>query len=229
MKRLLICVVVTMTCITFFSCKKKKTTEPEEEITSPPPTPVYPTYLALKPGNYWIYELFQVNEDGSSKSLHEFDSSYVEKDTMIRGQNYRKIHKYDFAFQRPVVQYLKDSLHYIVNSNGKILFSSQDFTTEFNVIYQTQKLNPSLPEDTLYRISLKMDDRKETVIVPCGTFDAYDAKTTYKPYPPFDLKMDTRYMHSRYSKDVGLILETQSIYTTVPDFTEKRLVRYKVN
>src|SRR5688500_17959960 len=69
--------------LTVSSCKKEK------EI-SPPPAKTYPDYSALKPGNYWIYERFDVDSNGNATPTGIYDSCYVEKDTQINGRTYMK-------------------------------------------------------------------------------------------------------------------------------------------
>ena len=71
------------------SCKKD--TEPEP--TSLPITTTYPNFSRLKVGNYWIYQQFDIDQNGNATPKNIFDSCYVEKDTLINGKTYMKIIK----------------------------------------------------------------------------------------------------------------------------------------
>src|SRR5436190_18681493 len=102
-------------CIAVFSCKKKNS-QPEEEAPSVQPV-IYPQYMPFKAGNYWIYERFRVEKDGSSATMSQYDSVYVEKDTVIQASSWWKIRRFDYIFSQHQILYLKDSLHYIVQQN----------------------------------------------------------------------------------------------------------------
>lgn len=200
-----------------YSCKKN--TDPI------PPTVDYPNYSQLKVGNYWIYEQFDISSSGVATSKKVFDSCYVEKDTIIKGKTYFKIVRpvwyrsgiKDFLYQR-------DSLHYIVNSNGEILFSSQDFSNVLDSWYIKSSVN-----DTISRVIRKMTDKEIDVHAPAGTFKTLNAKETHIMYPMWTSAGNPRYGNTRYAKDVGIVIETLLFFVSSPDYVERRLVRYHLN
>jgi len=111
--------------------QKDRDTEP-----TPTHTITYPNFSQLKVGNYWVYEQFDIDATGNATSKNTFDSCYVEKDTIINSKTYLKIVKPKPYFtNQNDISFQKDSLHYFVNCNGKILFSSQDFSTIFESSY----------------------------------------------------------------------------------------------
>lgn len=209
------------------SCKKDSNTEPV--------TPVgaviiqnYPNYMALKPGNYWIYENYKIDmPSGEAHPLGTYDSNYVEKDTTINGRVYNKYRNTTFGSSatNPTYKtyYLRDSLSYTVDRSGSIYFSSEDFTS----IFRRDTLEPgSASPDTLY-ITEQMGFKNTLTVVPAGTFATHSFRQVYLfpagyPYGP------TREYNWRYAKNIGLISNTTGFYSGTPEYYERRLVRYRV-
>ena len=157
--------------------------------------------------------------------MKDADSSYIEKDTVINNKTYHKLIKYDFGFQKKIINCLRDSLHYIVSSNGTVFFSSQDFITTFNSGYNISSMN-----DTILYFETKMADRDSVVDVPAGSFKTSAMRTTFNlraAYAPEELRVRSKY--NRYSKNVGLVSETEDFYAIYAFYREKRLVRYHLN
>lgn len=229
MKRTLIS-VLALTIVLTQACKKKKQEECPDPVEETPAPVVYPSYSQLKPGNYWIYGRFQVEQNGVSTDLQQYDSCYVEKDTMIRNQTYFKLCRFDFLYNKPVCSYLRDSLHYIINSQGKVVFSSEDFSTVFNTFYFTQK-NMQEQLDTLFKVTSKMNDKDLEVTVPAGNFKTSSMQITYQATPIMLNPMinNPRFMNTRFAKNIGIITETEPFFAGVPYMTEKRLVRYHLD
>lgn len=184
----------------------------------------YPNYSQLAVGNYWIYERFLVDTNGVSTSQGIIDSCYVEKDTIINGKTYYKLIKPSQSFGSKVISFQRDSLHYIVNSAGKILFSSQDFTTVFSSRYAV--IDPS---DTLSLVETTMSDINFGVTVPAGTFSTNALKTTYNMYPNYTEFGSQRYRYTRYAENVGIVNEDLEFYLGNPNKFERRLIRYNIN
>lgn len=212
--------VVLMTAM-IYSCKKDKDTEP----TTPTPTTTYPNFSQLKVGNYWVYEQFDIDATGNATSKNTFDSCYVEKDTIINSKTYLKIVKPKPYFtNQNDISFQKDSLHYIVNSNGEILFSSQDFSTIFESSYLMDG-----PNDTVCQIIKQMADKNLTVTTLAGTFTTSNAKEKYSMYPNWTSAGNPRNKHTRYAENIGIIIETLPFFASSPNYIERRLVRYHLN
>ena len=207
------CIVLVPLVFIQACCKKDSTQQPIS----------YPSYSKLAVGNYWIYGQFTIDTMGNATTMNIYDSVYVEKDTIINNQTYFKVYK-PMAFIIPAgYAFLRDSLHYIINSSGAILFSSEDFTTVFNEVYHTNGA------DTTYRLVTKMEDKDATILTPAGAFTTSDFRHTYYMYPNYSGAGNPRYLHSRYAKDVGLVAETFPFYSLNPNYVERRLVRFHVN
>lgn len=211
MKQITLFLTAIIILATIGSCKKNKI------IT---PTVTYPNYSGLKVGNYWIYQQFDVDENGIAKSKNIFDSCYVEKDTVIRGKTYYKLVKsggfYEISFQR-------DSLHYLVNSDGQILFSSEDFTSIFETSYQTAGSN-----DTIAKYTRQMSDKNQIITTAAGTFTTSNVNEKFSMYPKWSSAGSIRNKNTRYSEKVGIVTETLPIIISNPTYTERRLLRYSV-
>ncbi len=203
------------------ACKKKKeTTETPNEPQQPPTPVIYDNYSQLKIGNYWIYERFNIDPQGNATSQNLFDSCYISKDTVIRGQTYFKYHNKSYFSDH---SYLRDSLHYIVYSGGAIAFSSQDFSTIFSNYWQVNS-----PGDTLYKAFCKMADKDLQINTPAGNFITSSYQTKYNISPNYSSNT-VRYKNTRYAKNIGMISETQDIFIGTTATVERRLKRYHIN
>jgi hypothetical protein len=210
MKRIMI-MMLAFAAIFNSSCDKEN---PGEPIVT------YPDYGKLKVGNYWIYQHFQVDSNGVATPLDVFDSCYVEKDTILDGVTYVKMVRPPIIPTLGNFQLLKDSLHYIVNNGGRIVFSSEDFTSSlYN--YTSIRYNG----DTIYTVNVKMEDINEVVTTPAGDFATLNYKATYQMNPQYSL-YHLRFIHNRYAKDIGMVVETFPFFSSQPTTTERRLVRY---
>lgn len=185
----------------------------------------YATYMPLKAGNYWIYQHFDATQSGRVTPLNKYDSSYVEKDTIINGRTYFKVYHKHPHVEQFSVRYLRDSLHYIVNSYGTIEFSSADFATVFHSGYYTAS-----PGDTICSYANKMEDKNMLVMTPAGVFPTSAFRSTlhfYKDWVFYNLH--ERQFNRRYSEGVGMI--TEDIVGSVADSVhlQKQLIRYHLN
>jgi hypothetical protein len=207
---------LTMMLIAFAGCKK----DPEPTIEDPV---TYPDFSQLKVGNYWIYQQFKIDANGIATATETYDSCYVEKDTVINGNTYAKVFRQNLYTPQQKYVFLRDSLHYTVNSSGIIEFSSEDFSTVFN------SYSVLAGPDTVCQVIRKMTDPNLNVIVPAGTFTTSDCRETYYMYPNWTNAGVERYKHNRYSENVGVVVETLPFYASNPEYVERRLVRYQVN
>jgi len=215
-KKTLFLSAVIMTFL-IYSCKKDKNSEPFAA--------TYPNFSQLKVGNYWIYQQFEIDANGIETPKNTFDSCYVEKDTIINSKTYLKIIKpTPFSTNQMDISFQKDSLHYIVNSLGEILFSHQDFSSIFESIFLTAG-----PNDTVCQIVKQMADKNLVINIPAGTFTTSNLKETYFMYPNWTSAGNMRYKNTRYAENIGVVVETLPFYSSNPNYTERRLVRYHLN
>lgn len=206
-------VLPALLLLLFSACKKDKTEAPI----------VYPNYSQLKVGNYWIYERYGIDGNGVETASGIIDSCYIEKDTLINGYTYYKRIRPSFPLNTPENPYWRDSLHYIVNSSGEILFSSQNFTDTFALRFI------STTADTAAKIVVKMDNKDLVVTVPAGTFTSSTLKQTFMLYPGhLGAGVNPRYLNIRFAENIGLISEVLPFFASNASYTERRLIRYKV-
>ncbi len=208
-------IFITIATLFIYGCSKEKTPTPK----------VYANYSSLKAGNYWIYQRYNVAKNGTATATNIFDSCYVEKDTIIQNSKYYKIVKpSQFNKNEFEIFYEKDSLHYIVNLEGKILFSSEDFTNVLDSNYFVSE-----PNDTICLRILKMADKGLALSTPAGIFTTSNAKSTYNMYPNYVNNGEARIMNRYYTQNIGIVSETLIFFISSPNYTERRLVRYKVD
>lgn len=220
----LICLAIGV-CLVTTACKKEKTFI----FTPPPPPPppntsYYDDYMALKPGNYWIYEHYELDSaQGAAHAMGTYDSAYVEKDTVINRRVYHVYNYRNIFSNEKRTRYLRDSLSYTVELSGRIIFSSDDFTT----VFRTYQFGPDGVTNYSINVTEQMGSRNQTTVVDAGTFTTSSFIETYTFPADYEYGPTRQYEH-RYAKGVGLIRETAGFYESSPKVYEKRLVRYKV-
>ena len=209
------CIVIVSLAV-MSACKKTH----NNEIT-------YAKYLPLKVGNYWVYERYNIDTTGVATATGVFDSCYIEKDTLINGQTYYKQIRPSYPFTSFIdYSFIRDSLGYILGTNGGIPVSFQDFTTIISHYYQI-----SGASDTILEATTKMADKDFIVTTPAGTFTTLSVKTTYNFYPNYAGTQNPRYMDTRYAENVGIVTETLPFYAgnPNPNYLERRLIRFNLN
>jgi hypothetical protein len=218
---LLTCIVAT------FACKKNKDTDPDhpygDDVIL---VPSVSDYSQMKPGNYWVYQEFEVDSMGNGATPTSFyDSCYVEKDTIIRGNVFHKYIGPSRPYPYPYnIGFLRDSADCIVDKYGIILFSVSNFSTPL----RTSTFIEPLAGDTVYTSELWMTDKNQSTTVPAGTFVTVNAQTRYHFFPPYDFGGVNRSRNTKYSVNVGMVLITENFYVSNPNYRELRLVRYLV-
>jgi len=215
------------------SCQKKKMLEPAITSITPADTPVntkhYDDYMALRPGNYWVYNYYELDSiNGEAHPEGAYDSVYVGRDTVINFRKYHRCIDVGFNIKGCTTTYLRDSLSYTVNHAGYVMFSSEDFTNLFRS--ETNLPNPGcyddMDGDTL-QVTEKMGLRNETTVVDAGTFTTSAFRRIHRYAAPFS-PARIRSVDYRYAKNIGLVRQTVGIDQNGPTVFEKRLVRYHV-
>jgi hypothetical protein len=212
MKKLIPAIQLGAIACLIASCKDKHT-----------PVPVYDHYIPLHVGNYWVYQIFDVDEQGYGPPLNEYDSCYISKDTVINGNTYYYLtispaNLPDDTYNK----WLRDSLHYLVDHEGNIYFSSEDFT---NVLRAEYFITGT---DTTSSAIQKMEHKNAFFAAPAGNFTTSDCMTTLK------LKVQggpavVKYRHRRYAKNAGIVSETRPVFAGDIRYKERRLLRYHIN
>ena len=211
MKKLTPLALITATVCFVVSCKDKHPPEPQ----------YYDNYIPLKVGNYWIYQVFDVDEQGYGPPLNLYDSSYISKDTVINGNTYYYLTISPATLpENTYNKWLRDSLHYLVDHEGHIYFSSEDFT---NIIHAQYSISGT---DTTFSVVQKMESKNAFFSAPAGNFTTSDCMTTLKYQSQPGAPAIIKHLHRRYTKNIGIISETKLPYVSEIRYKESRLVRY---
>ncbi len=210
-------VLTTLTvALTFSSCKKD-----EDPIIPPTPPPSTAYQFPITNGSYWIYQQEQTDSDGVVTQSGAIDSTYVEGDTTIGVNTYKKIRTVTgpgnqyFFFQALIL--VRDSAGYIVGTSG-------DFIEHTN-FQDTLKYNDySGLLDAWYF----MRHEDSSVTVPAGTFLTIDYEGhMYATDPNYPWPVP-RYTHVIFADGIGKITEVL-YYLSQPGYVQKRLIRYQIN
>jgi len=175
-----------------FSCTKKET---------PPLTPnsivgySISDYTKLTVGNYWIYEIMNVDTLGHA-TLEEIDSCYISKDSVVNGNTYAVV--VDASPTSINIQLERDSTYCLVNQQGAILFAYGDFNAVL--------VKDTIPDTASTKYSVS--SIPSIIAVPMGTFTCYNYKGTNISY----ILHRTRYTDAYYSLNAGMVELVTGLY-----------------
>lgn len=217
MKKVILVVVVI---ICFFSCHKD-----DEAVISKVTTS---SYLPMAVGNYWVYQEYTTQNNGTFVPSSAIDSVCISKDTIINGKTFYKFDSFQiYASLVPPIRvngsdFYSDSCKNLINPKGEIMFSEDNFT---DILLRRSDV---IQEDTFTWITGKMEKLDQIVTVPAGTFnDVLNLKGTVNCNPKFSSVSNPRYVNKYLAKNVGEILHSY-IFVDVDITIEKRLIRYKI-
>lgn len=181
-------------------------------------------YTPLEIGNYWIYENYIVDSIGNETETSTIDSVVITRDTIINNMKYFVLEgtNYPFIRERQIINILKDSLGYLVNSKGRILFAENNF---IDTLYKRVELSDV--NDTIFTCTYKMEKPIYSVTVPAGTFEVLNFKGTLFTYINLQEIQNPKYMNTYYADNVGKISETY-LYLNSPMTIERRLLKYYI-
>jgi len=198
MKQLLFMLLGALTIIS--SCKKDD--DPPEE--KPDPKPKATDYFPLKKGNYWVYEVSEVDTNGVwVKNLHT-DSIMVSGTTVLNGDTFYILK--GTTFLHPEYEELvRDSAGSMVTNEGDQQFTAVNFKD--TLLQHEVKYNDSL---LFAKWSIRMEEVKGSITTSAGVFgDVIDRKMTVEQgnmrlvgahrYP--------RINHQYYARGVGMIYD----------------------
>ncbi len=194
----------------FWSCSKNPDIFPEPR-----------DFAHLVVGNYWIYERYEDDGSGKLTFLAGYDSTYVEKDTVIGGQIFKKlVEQYD---TNRLISFLRVHDDQLVDKDRNIMFSQNDFQT----IFRTE--NWTSGNQSLYSVETQMYDKNFELQTPAGHFVTSALRQKYRVNPVFAKGSDTvKFAFTRYSSQVGMVSKTLEIYINRNTRLEKRLLRYHI-
>ena len=172
------------------------------------------------PGSWWKYEWNKVDgTTGEVTPMASNDSVYVKGDTVINGNTY--IHLTGTYFSgTPFHRILRDSLAFLVDQSGAILFS-------LNPEPDTLKVAVSA-EFTIHTITKK---EAGEITIPAGTFsDLYERQNHYYRTDGSNWACGTHWVAIQYLKEgVGILYERTALLSelnTNCSYIERKLVAY---
>lgn len=188
-------------------------------------------YAPMKVGSYWIYQYYQVDDNGNEVSGGTWqpptvlDSVYVEKDTMVGNNRYYKV--IDESLPQEL-WLMRDSSNYLVDQTGRIRLAPADFK---HVFYETQREAFFISPDSVFIVQQRMADWDKVIGTPAGSFTtiSMDEIYTFIPFAHDQRGKSERRIHNRYAKGVGMVSQTMPFYTSNPYYLERRLLRYRLN
>lgn len=205
-----------------YSCKKSKNLVNNYRIDSPIVLPPL-DYTMMKPGNYWIYQNYRLDSiNGAAHPQGNYDSCYVEKDTIINDKTYHKYMTTGKALGPYGANFFRDSLSYMINDRGQIVFSYEDFSVLNSYLFGPN----AVTSDTIYVTEQMFSDIYPTTVA-AGTFKTITFKQNYRFPPGAPFGRDRAYQTS-YAKGVGIVKKTTGFYTILPDIYQWRLERYHI-
>ena len=167
-------------------------------------------------GSYWIYNWYSIDTLGNEK-LIQTDSIYIAEDTIINNNTYT-IRQGEYL-NGGRTEYIRDSLGYIVNAKGDILWNKNSSGT-FRIL-NTSTLN----------LEWTMTSLDSKITVPAGSFTVME-RTTKACYPdgqqmtPCDQCQEAQ---AYYSDGIGIVLDRTAYIGNIDcSYLEGRLTKYLV-
>ena len=197
----------------FAACNKDKTNPQEES-----------NYFPMQIGNYWVYQHYNIDSLGNETDMNKTDSVIIKRDTIINNKQYFVLEGTNYPYNGnrwEILDYLRDSSGYLVNINGVIKCSNNNFSD--TLLSKTEIIG----EDTLFVLTYQMEESLNPIIVPAGEFEAINFKGTVvmpKDQPGIQ---NTRFMNNYYADGIGKIIDTY-FFLSSSFINEKRLVRYNI-
>lgn len=181
-------------------------------------------YQPSSNGSYWIYDYYEIAEDGSEKKLDRQDSIAVARDTTIDGLEYFVLE--GETNQKGTIS--KNTFHIfriendrMYNEKGLLVLKNMYAEGEYDTSFKTEG------EDTLYSLKLYSKALNMPIKVPAGDFECAVVEGEILPMISTGNIEYPRYTKYCYAKNKGLILE-RYFYLLNPSYFEKRLVRYHI-
>ena len=209
-------IIITVSAFTLMGCKKEKV-ETTSSLTEDKQSYKVPS----KVGSYWIYNRYEIDSLGIETQMTNADSVFITGDTLINNHLFTRFKGTNFGF--PFTSYERDSLGYIVDQYGTIIYSYTDFNSTIGT-----------GNNTTYQYRYQMEDLTTTEItVPAGTFNTIEKQFFISRIDGNSISncAGNIIMHpTNYASGIGKIKSTKSFITAFPDckYKEQRLVEYYI-
>lgn len=209
-------IIACMSLLVFSSCKKDTTETPDE--------PKSNSFLPVKVGNYWIYEVYEIDTNGKATLLPDLDSCYVESDTMIDGKSYFKLVTNTSGWSHSTnVNFIRPEGVNLITPSGDYYFKEEKLNTILLEHFVTNN------QDTLLRTTVYQEDGGN-LAVKAGSFTTVKRVVhteNYKNQMPKGPNFP--YSNTWFSKNTGVVQRDLPTYTLAYTYHQQRLLRYKLN
>lgn len=183
--------LTSLLALSFFSCQEK------EDITFRPYAHSKTSrHIPLTVGNYWIYEVSNYNLSTSTGIVQmEQDTMQVIGTATIRDQSYFQIEADSWGGSiKKDTLYWRDSLDYIVDDAGIIIFSAEDLDR----VLHTQEYLPNLRVDYIVKDSTFFE------LTPAGLFKCMN----FQGLIWRDGVLDSKRINNYYAENIGLVYQS---------------------
>ncbi len=216
MKTFLISCIVC--CMFFISCSSDDSPSGDSQ-------PIESNFYGLKVGNTWTYEYFRrIGNTEEFETSNAFDEVKIVGSFEIDGETYYSVETITTGNNNAptcvppngaAITKVRDSLGYLINDSGAILFSHED-EGEYLVATGQQPFN-------LYGILIS---GMENIEVTSGTFSS-KRNEVYGKFEDGTTSPGRNFIF--YTEGIGEIKQTYNYATNPLNFAEKRLVSYEIS
>lgn len=182
------------------------------------PTESILDYANLEIGNYWVYQWYEIEPDGTESLFGQRDSVFISSDTLINGRTMYVRYTSDERNTRSSI--LFDSANTLYSYPDKEVLFTLDTTVK-----TSRNFGPL--EDPLAIGYYSLQRNSTLVQVPAGDFECINFEGIIESQEqdyPYGKRLNSNY----YSKNIGSVLTTTNLYTS-PNDLEIRLVSFGKN
>ncbi len=174
-----------------------------------------------------MYNTYIIDSLKNEELVSEYDTIKITGDTLVNGEEYMIFygkHNAVSANSGSFERLYRDSLEYIIDLEGKIIFSQKNFT---NTLYSFYQLAGN---DTMFHAYAKMEIAQKEINLQAGNFDSV---LNYH-FSVINWEIDNKWEKSNdylYAPNVGKILWQffyYSQYYNIKSYYEVRLVDYHI-
>lgn len=211
-------------CVFFISCSSDDNTSQEQQ--SEDPQPEEPNFYGLKVGNTWTYEYFKrIGNTEEFETSNAFDEAKIVASSEIDGETFYTVETITTGNNNApgcvppngaAITKVRDSLGYLINDSGQILFSYED-GHEYLATITTHEVFD------LYGILIS---GIEDIEVAAGTFPCL-RNEVYGKFEDGTTSPGRNFIF--YSDGIGEIKQTYNYAQNPLNFAEKRLISYEIS
>ncbi len=203
-----VCLIIGTLC---FACNQND----DDQVEECGPTVLPPNYFPLATGNYWFFDVYQIDTTGADVEYKGRDTIQIVGDTLIDGNTYAIVQESPFLSSEPLFEYyLRDSSGFLVTNEGSVKFTSSIFNT---VVY-TFEYAPTITGE------FQTLETPVLLELPVGDFEALNYQQTVGHIENVGV---TRMYDNYYSDGIGPVQQSFGYFIGNINF-ERRLIEYNL-